>query len=97
MEAEYYAAQNRAYLAYNTETSTPAYSLINGGIGGTFVNNKDKPLFSFYIMGNNLIDVAYQDHLSRLIYFYSYPNPGTGVDGIYNMGRNISFKIDVPF
>ena len=96
VEAELYAAQNRAYLAYNTETKTPGYTLINAGIGGTFVNKQNKPMFSVYVMGNNLFDVAYQDHLSRLKYFYSYPNPKTGVDGIYNMGRNVSLKLDVP-
>lgn len=95
-QVEYYAAQNRAYVAFNTETVTPGYTLFNAGFGGTFTNKMKKPLFSVYVMGNNLFDVAYQDHLSRLKYFTSYPNPKTGVDGIYNLGRNISFKIDFP-
>ena len=47
-------------------------------------------------MGNNLFDKAYQDHLNRLKYFEDYPGNFTGRDGIFNMGRNISFKIDVP-
>ena len=97
IQAELFAAQNRAYLAYNTETPTPGYTLFNAGVGGTINNKTGKPLCSIYLMGNNLFDVAYQDHLSRLKYFYSYPNPKTGVDGIYNMGRNISLKLDVPF
>jgi iron complex outermembrane receptor protein len=53
-------------------------------------------------MGNNLFDLAYQDHLSRLKYFtwttasgYTVPGP-KGTYGIYNMGRNIQFKIDFP-
>ena len=49
-------------------------------------------------MGNNLFDVAYQDHLSRLKYFEdpaNYPSPN-GHYGIYNIGRNIQFKIDFP-
>ena len=96
VEAEFYATQNRAYIAYNTETATPGYTLFNAGFGGTFTNKTKKPLFSLYIMGNNLFDVAYQDHLSRLKYFISYPNPKTGVDGIYNLGRNISLKLDFP-
>ena len=96
-QVEVYAAQNRAYLAYNTETKTPGYTLFNAGVGGTFTNKTNKPVCSIYLMGNNLFDIAYQDHLSRLKYFYSYPNPKTGVDGIYNMGRNISLKLDVPF
>jgi iron complex outermembrane receptor protein len=47
-------------------------------------------------MGNNLFDVAYQDHLSRLKYFEPYPGSPVGHPGIYNMGRNFSIKIDVP-
>jgi len=96
IQAEITAAQNKVYTAYNTETKTPGYSLFNAGIGGTFTNKQNKPLCSVYVMGNNLLDKAYQDHLSRLKYFYSYPNPKTGVDGIYNMGRNISLKVDIP-
>ncbi|MFC4231836.1 TonB-dependent receptor [Parasediminibacterium paludis] len=96
VQAEYYATQNRVYTAYNTETVTPGYTLFNAGFGGTFTNKLNKPVFSVYIMGNNLFDVAYQDHLSRLKYFTSYPNPTTGVNGIYNMGRNISLKINFP-
>ena len=96
VQAEMYATQNRVYLAYNTETRTPGYTLFNAGVGGTFTNKQSKTLLSVYVMGNNLLDKGYQDHLSRLKYFYSYPNPKTGVDGIYNMGRNISLKVDVP-
>ena len=46
-------------------------------------------------MGNNLFNVAYQDHLNRLKYFEDYPNDPRG-HGIYNMGRNFSIKLDVP-
>jgi iron complex outermembrane receptor protein len=101
-QVEYYAAQNRAYLEFGTETPTPGYALFNAGIGGTFTNKNKKPVLSLYIMGNNLFDQAYQDHLNRLKYFvwqtasgYVVPSPNGGY-GIYNMGRNISFKIDVP-
>ena len=97
VQMEVFGAQNRAYLAYSTETKTPGYTLFNAGVGGTFTNKTGKPLYSIYLMGNNVFDIAYQDHLSRLKYFYSYPNPKTGVDGIYNMGRNISLKLEVPF
>lgn len=95
-QVEIYAAQNRAYLSYNTETKTPGYTLFNAGVGGTFTDKHKNPSVSIYLMGNNLFNTAYQDHLSRLKYFYSYPNPKTGVNGIYNMGRNISLKIDIP-
>jgi iron complex outermembrane receptor protein len=95
-EVEYYAAQNRAYLEFGTETPTPGYTLFNAGIGGTLTNKTGKSIVSVYLTGNNLLDVAYQDHLNRLKYFEEYPGNFTGHDGIYNMGRNISFKIDVP-
>ena len=45
-------------------------------------------------MANNLLDRAYQSHLSRLKYLD--PNPVTGRQGVYNMGRNVTFKLVVP-
>jgi len=93
---EYYAKQSRAYFADNTETSTPGYILYNVGIGTDITNSKGKVLVSINILGNNLTDVAYQSHLSRLKYFEEYPNNPSGRSGIYNMGRNISFKLTVP-
>jgi iron complex outermembrane receptor protein len=94
---EYFATQNRIYSANNTETPTPGYVLYNAGIGADITNSKGKVLFSFNIVGNNITDVAYQSNLSRLKYFEEYPNNPTGRSGIYDMGRNISFKIIVPF
>ncbi len=93
---EYYAAQNRAFLAYNTETTTPGYSLFNAGIGGSFTDKKGKTIFDLYVNGNNLFDVAYYDHLSRLKYFLYSPTDTNPSHGIYNMGRNISLKLDFP-
>lgn len=86
-------AQNRYYAAYNTETATPGYTLLNMGIGTDFVSGH-KTRFSLYISANNLTDVAYQSHLSRLK--YTGMNYVTGRTGIYNMGRNISFKLLIP-
>jgi iron complex outermembrane receptor protein len=93
---EYYAKQSRVYSADNTETPTPGYILYNAGIGTDIANSKGKVLVSINILGNNLTDVAYQSHLSRLKYFEEYPNNPSGRSGIYNMGRNISFKLTVP-
>jgi iron complex outermembrane receptor protein len=93
---EYFAKQDRIYSAYNTETPTPGYILYNAGIGTDITNSKGKVLVSINILGNNLTDAAYQSHLSRLKYFEEYPNNPSGRSGIYNMGRNISFKITVP-
>ena len=93
---EYYAKQDRIYSAYNTETPTPGYMLFNAGLGGDITNSRGKVIVSINILGNNITDVAYQSHLSRLKYFEQYPNNPTGRSGIYNMGRNISFKLTVP-
>jgi iron complex outermembrane receptor protein len=97
IEMEYYAMQDRVYFANNTETVTPGYKLFNAGIGTDLLNKKGKTICSIHISGNNITDVAYQSHLSRLKYFEEYPNNGTGRRGIYNMGRNIGFKLLFPF
>lgn len=47
---------------------------------------KGKTRLSLYIIGSNLTDQAYMPHLSRLKYM-----------GIANMGRNVSFKMVLPF
>jgi iron complex outermembrane receptor protein len=93
---EYYAKQNRVYSADNTETPTPGYVLYNAGFGIDITNAKGRVVMSLNILGNNITDVAYQSHLSRLKYFEEYPNNPSGRSGIYNMGRNISFKLTVP-
>ena len=96
VQLEYSAAQNRAYLAYNTETPTAGYTLFNAGIGGTFADKKGKTIVNVYLMGDNLFNVAYYDHLSRLKYFFFSPGDTNPTHGLYNMGRNISVKLDFP-
>jgi iron complex outermembrane receptor protein len=97
VSAAFSGSQNRVYLADNTETPTPGYTLINAGVGGGFTNKQNKIIFNIYVLANNIFDVIYQDHLSRLKYFEPYPNSPGPYHGIYNMGRNISFKLDFPF
>ncbi|MBA4166208.1 MAG: TonB-dependent receptor [Chitinophagaceae bacterium] len=91
-----YAKQDRVYLTDNTETGTPGYALFNAGIGAGITNKKGKTIFNISVMANNIFDVAYQDHLSRLKYFEFYSSSPTGHYGIYNMGRNVAFKINFP-
>lgn len=91
--AENYFRQQNIYAAYNTETETPGYILFNAGLGSD-VMLKKKVIFSFYISAENIADKAYQSHLSRLK--YAGDDPVTGRSGVYNEGRNISFKISVP-
>jgi len=88
-----YAGQNHYFAAYATETATPGYFLLNMG-AGTDVVWGDKTRFSIYVSANNLTDVAYQSHLSRLK--YAETNNATGRNGIFNMGRNFSFKLIIP-
>ena len=96
LQLEYYAAQNRAFLAYNTETPTAGYTLFNAGVGGGFTNKKGKTIVNVYLNGDNLFDKAYYDHLSRLKYFLYSSTDTNPSHGIYNMGRNISLKLSFP-
>jgi iron complex outermembrane receptor protein len=93
VEMENYLEQNKFYSAFGTETKTPAYTLLHLG-AGTDIKHKNTVLFSVYISVNNLTDVAYQNHLSRLK--YTPVNYNTGRSGIYGMGRNFSFKLVIP-
>jgi len=70
--------------------------LFNAGLGAGLTNKKGKTYMNFYLMANNLFDVAYFDHLSRLKYFYYGPDDTNPAHGIHNMGRNIAFKLDFP-
>jgi iron complex outermembrane receptor protein len=86
-------AQNNAFTGYNTETSTRGYSLINAVMGGE-IRSRDKILFNFSAGVNNITDVAWQNHLSRLK--YAPENLATGRTGVFNMGRNFSLKLSIP-
>ena len=61
---------------------------------GTQYTKKGKQLFSISLTAQNLTDVAYQNHLSRLK--YTSENRATGRMGVFNMGRNFSLKLNVP-
>ena len=86
-------AQNNPFTGFDTETRTPGYSLLNAGFGGD-IASKGKTIFSLFFTANNITDVAYQNHLSRLK--YAPENLVTGRMGVYNMGRNFSIKLNVP-
>ncbi len=88
-------AQDDIFSAYETETATPAYTLLNATLGADFMTrNKKKVLCSLHLGANNILDVAYQNHLSRLK--YADVNEVTGRAGVFNMGRNFSVKLVVP-
>ncbi len=94
LDIEHNQRQERFLAAFNTETATPAYSLIHLGTGGDVVNSSKKTLLSVYLSVNNIFDVAYQAHQSRLKYLDL--NKATGRTGVFNMGRNVSLKVVVP-
>jgi iron complex outermembrane receptor protein len=87
-------AQNHPFIGYNTETQTPAYTLLNIGYS-TQIQRKNKTLFSVSLVGQNITDLAYQHHLNRLK--YGPVNEATGRMGVFNMGRNYSLKVNIPF
>ena len=78
---------------YETETSTNGYTLLNAGIT-TGLMNKGKKIMSVYLLANNLNDAGYQSHLSRLK--YTAVNVVTGRQGVFNTGRNLIFRINIP-
>lgn len=65
------------------ETATEGYTLINAGTGFDFFIGHQSINFNLFV--NNIFDVEYYDHLSTLKPLY------------YNMGRNVSLSLNVPF
>lgn len=94
LEYNYYFKQDKIFKAYGTETSTPSYALLNFSMGAEIISAKNEPLFSIYFMINNIADVGYQNHLSRLK--YAPENLATGRAGIFNPGRNFTVKLEIP-
>ena len=92
---DYYFKQENYFKAYHTETRTPSYGLLSAGAGATIKAFKKSDFMKIYLSADNLTNVAYQSHLSRLK--YAPQNPLTGRNGVYNMGRNISLKVIFNF
>ena len=88
-----YLKQSNIYNDGDTETPTPGYALLSLSAGSD-IQVKGKKIAEFYITADNLFNLAYQNHLSRLK--YANENVITGRRGVYNMGRNINFKVVVP-
>jgi iron complex outermembrane receptor protein len=87
-------SKQNVFTAFNTETKTPGYTLLNSGFGADVVNKKNQTLFTLGFSVINIADVAYQNHLSRLK--YAAENMATGRTGVFNMGRNFSVKLNIP-
>ena len=86
-------AQNHYYKADDTETRTPSYTLLSFSIGSD-LNIHKKKVAEISVTAENLLNRAYQNHLSRLK--YTNVNTVTGQQGVFNMGRNIVFKVLIP-
>ena len=94
IEADMVAAQNRVFTAYNTETATDGYTLFNIGTGTDVTDRNGRTIFGINLSLNNITDVSYQNNLSRLK--YTDINMATGRIGVFNMGRNLSLKVNIP-
>ena len=88
-----YLKQTHIYRADDTETETPGYALLSLS-AGTDILVKGRKVAELYVTADNLLDKAYQNHLSRLK--YADENTVTGRRGVFNMGRNITFKLVIP-
>jgi iron complex outermembrane recepter protein len=93
VEGVSYFQQANPFTSFGTETTTPGYVLLNAAFSTDVYMRKHKA-FTIYLLGNNLTDVGYQNHLSRLK--YADLNNLTGRRGVYNMGRNLMVKVNVP-
>lgn len=94
LEADNVFDQKNPFTGYATETATNGYTLLNAGAGTEVIGKNKKTIFSIYLGLNNIVDKAYQNHLSRLK--YTDENMLTGRTGVFNMGRNFSVKLNVP-
>lgn len=95
LAVDHHFRQDRIFDAYDTETATPAYTLLSIAIGTNIRIFDRKDFLSLHFIGENLADTAYQDHLSRLK--YAPVNPVTGRQGVFNTGRNFSLKLMFNF
>lgn len=94
ISGNYFFSQNKIYNAFGTENATPAYLILDSGIGSDFLNKKKEVCLRLFISLSNVLDTKYQSHLSRLK--YAPVNQATGEEGIFNPGRNISLRMVIP-
>jgi iron complex outermembrane receptor protein len=87
--------QDRIFAAYGTESATNGYGLVAVGIGCEVMNSRSNTVLLLHLSLNNVMNIAYQDHLSRLK--YAPENQASGRIGVFNPGRNLTCKLIVPF
>jgi len=91
------AAQTRPYAVDGAETPTAGYALLGLGAGTTCRTRAGREAVQLFVQVDNVLNTAYQSHLSRLKYFEYYQASPTGRLGIFNPGRNLGVKLVVPF
>jgi len=94
VEADINFKQSHIMTINDTETATPGYTLFNINLGTDIHLSDGRKLCSISLNGTNLLNCAYQSHLSRLKYAETFPL--TGRSGINNIGRNIGVKLVFP-
>ncbi|MFY0252844.1 TonB-dependent receptor domain-containing protein [Chitinophaga sp. 30R24] len=97
LEADVAGAQAHFYGVDDTETFTAGYTLFNVGAGSVITNKKGRTVCEVFLQLDNIANVAWQANMNRLKYFEYYAASPNGRLGIYNMGRNFSAKMVVPF
>lgn len=96
IDIDFNGAQNRYLALYHTETPTPAYALINAGIGWSIHYTRNHAM-QLQLQLNNIFDTAYQSNMSRLKYFEYYAKSPDNRSGMYGMGRNFCIRLEFPF
>lgn len=85
--------QSHVFEFGGTETPTGAYTLL-GASAGCEITHKGRTAAAITIVLENATNKVYTSHLSRLK--YAPENPVTHVQGVANMGRNLTIKLNVP-
>ena len=91
-----YSGLNTALTPYEyaaSKAATKGYTLFSAGLGGTIISN-GREFCEIYLICNNLFNTGYIDYMSR--FKYDPVNNTTNRVGVFNMGRNVSIKLDVP-
>lgn len=78
-----------------SKSPTDQYTLLKIGLGGDIMS-KGQKILSIFISVDNLTDVAYKDYMSRFKYYPVNFSSNPRRVGVYNMGRNVSFKVIIP-
>ncbi len=75
-------------------SATKGYFLLNLGAGGDIQTHKGHTVARLFLAVNNVLNTTYMDYMNR--FKYAPVNPLTGRVGVFNMGRNVSIKLDIP-